>query len=186
LLDDGGFAAARCSALRKRHRSRRRVIAWQRTRGHINHGHQSCRVAFLNAIHLGKRHPALRHIFGDRFAHRRRRTREIHGGQRSPHALRLARHQFQLLLVVIACDCVGRRQQVVHLRIEPAVYAVANHLTADQQNEHRRDDRHSKKNGDELRAKTGKWQATPTFDEELDDVAGEDEHKRNKNRQVGR
>ena len=78
-------------------------------------------------------------------------------------------------LVVVAGDLVRRRQDLVHRRVEPAVDAGADQLAADDQHEHRRDERHPEQQRDQLRAEPRERQRPAPLDDQLDDVARQHE-----------
>jgi hypothetical protein len=91
-----------------------------------------------------------------------------------------------LLLVVVGGNPLRRRQHLLHRRVEPAIDAVANELAADDQHQHRRNDRHPEQRRHQLGAEARERQRAPALHDELDDVARQDERQRHEDREVGR
>ncbi len=90
------------------------------------------------------------------------------------------------IAVVVARNQIGRRQHLFDRRVEPAIDAVPNQLAADQQHEHRGDQRHAEQHRDELSAESRERQRAPPLDDQLDDVAREHEREAEQNREVRR
>ncbi len=111
--------------------------------------------------------------------------REVGIGDRLRDAVRVIAHEQLPFAVIVAGHLVGRRQNLVHRRVEPALDVRADQLAADEQHQDGGHDSHRHKYGDELRAEPGERQRAPPLDDQLDDVAGEDECERRHHREVG-
>ena len=137
-------------------------------------------------VDLDESDTPLAHFALDRSAHgvriatlnRRRRHR---AGQAS----RVLRDHRLVLAVVVAGDPVRRRQHVVNRLRHPFLRAASDQLAADDQHQHRRDDRQPEQREHELGAEARERQAAAPLDDQLDDVARQDEHQREQHREVG-
>src|SRR5580765_6151155 len=89
------------------------------------------------------------------------------------------------LVIVVARNLVGRRQDLVHRRVEPAVDARANQLAANDQHEYRRYERHGQQQDNQLGTEARERQRLPPFDDQLHDVARQYEDERDQHRQIG-
>ena len=87
--------------------------------------------------------------------------------------------------VVVAGDLAGRAEHLVDRRREPAAGAVADQLAADDQHQHRRDQRHAEQHRHQLGAEPRERQRPPPLDDQLQDVARQHEDQREHQRQVG-
>ena len=93
-------------------------------------------------------------------------------------------HEHLPLVIVIAGDLVGGRENLVHRCVEPAIHAGANQLAADEQDEDGRHECVGEQEQDELGAKPGKRQGAAPLDHQLDDIARQHEPERHEHRQV--
>ena len=87
--------------------------------------------------------------------------------------------------VVVAGDLARRADHRVDRRREPAAGGVADDLAADQQHQHRRDQRQAEQRRHQLGAEARERQRPPALDHQLEDVAGQHEDQRQHQRQVG-
>ena len=139
-----------------------------------------------DAVHLDDLHALQRHVRRQQIAERPDVAfRQIDRRQRARHPRGVLADQQLPLVIVVARNLVGRRQDLVHRRVEPAVDARANQLAADDQHEHRRHERHRQQQDDQLGAETRERQRLPPLDDQLHDVARQHEDERDQHRQVG-
>ena len=139
-----------------------------------------------DAVHLDDLHALQRHIGRQQIAERPDvALRQVHGRQRTRHASGVFADQQLALVVVVARDLVGRRQDLVHRRVEPPVDARADQLAADDEHQDRRHERHREQEHDQLGAEARERQRLPPLHDELDDVARQHEDQRDEHRQVG-
>ena len=89
-----------------------------------------------------------------------------------------------LLVVIVARDLIGRRQNLGHRRVEPAIDVRADQLAADDEHQHGRHERHAEQQRDELRSEPRKRQRLSPLDDQLDDVASQHEQERHDHCQV--
>ena len=137
--------------------------------------------------HLHDLHALKGHVRRDQVANRPDvGGSQIDRRQRARETARVVADEHLPLVVVVAGNLVGRREDVFHRRVEPVVDARANELAAGNQHEHGRHDGHAEQHGDELRAEPGERQRAAPLHDQLDDVAREDEDQRRQHRQVGR
>ena len=186
----GRFHLAGCGVLRHAIRHRARVPLRQIRRGrrhvHVRHHRDPC-AARHDAIHLNHLHAALRHFRKDEIAHgahigavdaqRAERARDAGGVVGDAHLP---------VVVVVAGDVLGGRQHFFDGRVEPAVHAVADQLAADDQHQHGRNERHAQQDRHQLGAESRKRQRFAALDDQLDDVARQDEREAEQNRDVRR
>ncbi len=88
------------------------------------------------------------------------------------------------LAVVVARNPVRRREHFVHRRVEPAVHVRADQLAADDEHEDRRNEGHPQEQQHELGAEPRERQRLAPLDNQLDDVARQDEQERREHREV--
>ncbi len=168
---------------------RRAAVAGRHLGGHdVGHRLDTRKTAAgrCDAQHLHHLDALQRHVRGDQVANRSNPGRgEVDPGQGAGKAARVIADENLPLMVVVAGNPVRGRQHLVHRRIEPLIDALANQLAPDDEDEQSRHHRHAEQERDELGPEPGKRQAPPPLDDQLDDVAREDEHQRREHRQVG-
>jgi hypothetical protein len=111
---------------------------------------------------------------------------QIDAAQLARHALGVIGHEHLPLVVVVARDRIRRGQDFVHRRVEPALGARANQFAADEKDEDCRHERHAEEQQDQLGAEPRERQRAPLLDDQLDDVARQNEHQRGQHRDIGR
>ena len=92
--------------------------------------------------------------------------------------------QFAFAVIVLR-DPRGRRQDIVDRLAEPLLGAAADELAADDEHEYARHDRQAQEGQHQLGPEPGERQPTAALDDELHDVAGENEDQRHEHRQIG-
>ena len=157
-------------------------------RGHVHHRqHRGAPIrGGHDAVYLDQRRTGAAHLGRDDAAHPRQIGRaEILRRQSLCNARGLFTDDALPLLIVVGGDAVGRRQDLVDRRVEPAIDGREHDAAANQQHEHRRDDGHPQHRQHELGAEAGERQAAAPLDDGLDDVARQQEHQRQEHREVG-
>ena len=88
-------------------------------------------------------------------------------------------------MVIVAGNRVRRRQYVFDRRVEPPIDAGANQLAADDEHEQRWNKRHPKEHRHELGSEARERQSLAALDDQLDDVARQNEREAEQHREVG-
>ena len=95
-------------------------------------------------------------------------------------------HRLAAFLVVVGRELTCRRQHLFDRRVEPLPHGSKDNVAADEEDEERRHQRHAEEDEDQLGAEPGERNGAPPLDEQLDDVAGEDEDQRQQHHHVDR